>query len=374
MKKIIASFIALLCFAPFIHAVDEADLLEPEKAFAFSAKALDNNTLEVRYQIAKGYYLYRDKFKFEVEPKDATLGAAQIPPGKIKQDASFGKVETHIGLLVIKLPINRGNAQSITLKATSQGCAEDSVCYLPITQTAKITFAAATAPAAKSSGALSALKDLGFSLGGSGDELLPAEEAFKVSVKAKDANTLLVTLVPSANVYMYRDKIKVTLLDGKGVAVAGVKLPKGEEKSDPTFGKTEVYHQAVTGEIALKRDAGSAQKIALRVDYQGCNEKVGVCYPPLNQRFDVALFGAAALTTDSTPAIAATPAPTPEQVAPSPLAAAPAAAQDEQSQIASILKGGNFWLIIASFFGFGLLLTFTPCVFPMIPILSYCQN
>ncbi len=373
MKKIIASFIALLCFAPFIHAVDEADLLEPEKAFAFSAKALDNNTLEVRYQIAKGYYLYRDKFKFEVEPKDATLGAVQIPPGKIKQDENFGKVETHRGLLVIKLPINRGSAQSITLKATSQGCADDSVCYLPITQSAKINFAAAasSAPPAKTTGgALSALKDFGFNLGGGGDELLPAEEAFKVSVKAKDANTLLVTLAPTANVYMYRDKIKVTLLEGKGVAVAGMKLPKGEEKSDPTFGKTEVYHQTVTAEIALKRDAGSAQKIALRVDYQGCNEKVGVCYPPLNQRFDVALLGAAPLSTDSAPAIAATLAPTPKQAAPAPLATAPAAAQDEQSQIASILKGGNFWLIIASFFGFGLLLTFTPCVFPMIPILS----
>ena len=378
MKKILLSFAALLLLAPiFSLAVEEDELLEPDKAFVISAKALDNNTLEVRYQVAKNYYLYHDKFKFEVEPKDVTLGKPQIPPGKIKQDEFFGKVETHRGLLIIKLPINRGNAQSITLTAISQGCADIGVCYPPHTQIVKINFAAAAtslAPAAKSGGALAVLKDLGMSLGGSGDELLPPEEAFKVSITPKDANTLLLTIAPSANVYLYRDKIKVTLLNAKGVTVAGMKLPKGEMKTDLTFGKTEVYHQAVTAEVSLKRDAGSAQKIALRVDYQGCNEKVGVCYPPLNQRFDVNLLGGAAkgdsaavvvLPTESTAASlnqAALDVPA--------VAAAPAVAQDEQSQIASILKGGNFWLIIASFFGFGLLLTFTPCVFPMIPILS----
>ncbi|MBI5752897.1 MAG: protein-disulfide reductase DsbD [Hydrogenophilales bacterium] len=367
MKKIILGFAALFLLAPVLsQAVEEADLLEPEKAFVFSAKALDGSTLEVRYQIAKDYYLYRDKFKFEVEPKDATLGAAQIPPGKVKQDEFFGKVETHRGQLVIKLPINRGSAQAITLKATSQGCADVGVCYPPLTQSVKINFSD-PAPAARGGGALAALKDLGLSLGGSGDELLPAEEAFKVSLNTKDANTLLLTIAPSANVYLYRDKIKVTLLNGKGVTVAGVKLPRGEEKTDPSFGKTEVYHHPVTAEVSLKRDAGSSEKIALRVDYQGCNEKVGVCYPPLNQRFDVSLLGGTVVKADSAPAATA---PISDQAAPAPLAAAPAAAQDEQSQIASILKGGDFWLIIASFFGFGLLLTFTPCVFPMIPILS----
>jgi len=374
MKKIILGFAALFLISPaFSQAIEEAELLEPEKAFVFSAKALDSNTLEVRYQVAKDYYLYRDKFKFEVEPKEVTLGTPQIPPGKVKQDEFFGKVETHRGLLIIKLPINRGNTQAITLKATSQGCADVGVCYPPLTQSVKVNFpAAAPTPAAAKSGggALAALKDLGLSLGGSGDELLPAEEAFKVSLKTKDANTLLLTIAPTANVYLYRDKIKVTLLNGKGVTIAGVKLPKGEEKSDPTFGKTEVYHHPVTAEVTLKRDAGSAEKIALRVDYQGCNEKVGVCYPPLNQRFDVSLLGGAVVKTDSAPATAASAAPTSDQVIPAPVATAAAAPQDEQSQIANILKGGNFWLIIASFFGFGLLLTFTPCVFPMIPILS----
>ena len=86
MKKILLSFAALLLLSPiFSLAVEEDELLEPEKAFVISAKALDNNTLEVRYQIAKNYYLYHDKFKFEVESKEVTLGKPQIPSGKIKK-------------------------------------------------------------------------------------------------------------------------------------------------------------------------------------------------------------------------------------------------------------------------------------------------
>ena len=408
MKKFLLALSAFFLLTPILtQAIEEGDLLEPEKAFVLSAKVLDAKTVELRYQIAKGYYLYHDKFKFQIEPKEVGLGAAKIPPGKIKQDEFFGKVETHRGLLVIKLPLARASAQ-MTLKAISQGCADIGVCYPPLTQTIKlslpgapaqaapvadaatpaVTLAPAALPAApaKTGGALAALKDFGVSLGG-GDELLPAEEAFKVTLKNKDANTLLLTITPSANVYLYRDKIKAILLDGKGVAVASLDLPPGEEKADPSFGKTQVYHQAVNAQIKLKREPGAAQKIALRIDYQGCNEKVGVCYPPLNKRLEVNLPGAsvasvAATKTDGATAQANAPASEPAVAAPSaaPSEAATSSAtektltsavpQDESSKIEQLFKGSGFWFIIASFFGFGLLLAFTPCVFPMIPILS----
>ncbi len=400
MKKFLLALSAFLCFNPLLsHAIEEGELLEPEKAFAVSAKVVDGKSIEVRYQIADGYYLYHDKFKFQIEPQDAGLGAAQIPPGKVKQDEFFGKVETHRGQLIIKLPLARASAQ-MTLKATSQGCADVGVCYPPQTQSIKLAAGAATAPAAaptpapsasapapKAGGALASLKDFGLSLGGPSDELLPAEQAFKVTLSSKDANTLSLSITPSANVYMYRDKIKATLLEGKGVAIAGLKLPPGEEKSDPAFGKTQVYHQAVHGEIALQRATGAAQKIAVRIDYQGCNGKVGVCYPPLNQRIEVMLPAgtaspAAAIKAAEEPAVAAPQAgepSTPESAAPAAVEtqtadvtadAASGASQDESSKIAQLFKGSGFWVIIASFFGFGLLLALTPCVFPMIPILS----
>lgn len=360
---------ALLLFAlSFLaHAVEEGDLLEPEKAFAFSAKAFDANTLEVRYQVANGYYLYRDKFKFEVtDPKAVTLGAVTLPAGIVKQDEFFGKVEIYHGLVTIKLPLKGAAGQIVTLKATAQGCAEAGVCYPPVTQTAKIALTAAAAPSAK--GALGALKDIGNDLGlGGGDALLPPDQAFKVESKLKNDTTIAFTVTPSANVYIYKDKFKFAIVDGKGVSVTNITLPKGDEKTDPAFGKTEVYHGPVTAEVTLKREPGAAQKFALKADYQGCNEKVGVCYPPQSKRIEFTLGGAAAAAT--TPPSDAKPAPA---VAAPPAAPAPATpgVVDEESRATNLLKNGSFWVVIASFFGFGLLLAFTPCVFPMIPILS----
>src|SRR5690349_11312824 len=83
----------------------EPELLEPEAAFRFSAKLLDAKTLEVRYAIADGYYMYRDKFRFEAAPP-AVLGKADIPKGKVKDDPNFGKVETYRKSIVVKLPVS----------------------------------------------------------------------------------------------------------------------------------------------------------------------------------------------------------------------------------------------------------------------------
>ena len=75
----------------------QPELLDPEKAFRFSARVLDEKNIEVRYQIADGYYLYRERFSFAAEPAGVKLGAAQIPQGKVKKDEFFGEVQTHRG-------------------------------------------------------------------------------------------------------------------------------------------------------------------------------------------------------------------------------------------------------------------------------------
>jgi thioredoxin:protein disulfide reductase len=120
------------------------DLLPPEVAFKFSARALDASTLEVRYQIVNGYYLYRDKFKFAAEPATVVLGVAQFPPGDIHDDEFFGKVETYRKELRILLPFTRNAAANrLKLAVTSQGCADVGVCYVPQLQTAEIELPAA---------------------------------------------------------------------------------------------------------------------------------------------------------------------------------------------------------------------------------------
>lgn len=102
--------------------------IEPEKAFRFSAKAIDAQTLEVRWEIEPGYYMYRDKFSFSVEP--GTLGKVELPAGLVKEDENFGRVETYRDLIRIQLPVS-GASGRITLRATSQGCADMGVCYPP---------------------------------------------------------------------------------------------------------------------------------------------------------------------------------------------------------------------------------------------------
>jgi len=113
--------LALLClFATLAHA--EEDLLEPEKAFIYSASLVDPGNAEVQFQIAKGYYLYKNKLKFSAD-SGVELGAPTLPAGKVKQDDYFGRIETYRGGLRFRIPVTfpGGVPQAFTLKAEFQG-------------------------------------------------------------------------------------------------------------------------------------------------------------------------------------------------------------------------------------------------------------
>ena len=120
----------------------ESDLLEPERAFVLSARFKDQKTVELQYKVADGYYLYRKRFKFEVVPTTSgTLGGAKFSKGKMKQDPTFGWVETYRGSVRILLPITAlgkdtapSGPQKWRIKVTSQGCADAGVCYPPLHQ------------------------------------------------------------------------------------------------------------------------------------------------------------------------------------------------------------------------------------------------
>ena len=121
----------------------EPELLEPEKAFRFAARIARPDAIEVRYQIAPGYYMYRDKFRFAVAPAEAKLGEPQLPPGKKKTDKFFGDVDVYRDEVRILLPVETGGAVPVlTLTAVSQGCADVGVCYVPQEQKAQLTYAA----------------------------------------------------------------------------------------------------------------------------------------------------------------------------------------------------------------------------------------
>ena len=114
----------------FVHA---ADLLPPLLAFKPAARALDGQTIEVRFEIAKGYYLYRDNFRFAAEPTSVQLGAPKLPKGKEKDDDTFGRVEVYYKEALIRVPVERNSSGvlPLTLHIISQGCADIGVCYPP---------------------------------------------------------------------------------------------------------------------------------------------------------------------------------------------------------------------------------------------------
>jgi thiol:disulfide interchange protein DsbD len=131
----------LLAAASAAHAAGD-ELLEPDKAFRFSAQALDAGTAEVRYRIADGYYLYRERFRFAAEPASVTLGTPRFPEGEIHEDKFFGKQVTYRREVRILLPLAAAGADRIRLTVTSQGCADIGVCYVPQTQSAELHLAA----------------------------------------------------------------------------------------------------------------------------------------------------------------------------------------------------------------------------------------
>jgi thiol:disulfide interchange protein DsbD len=138
----------LLCMAGTAHAVNPRELLEPEKAFRMSVRALDANTVEVSFAIAEGYYMYRERFRFAADPgAKAKLGAPQFPPGIRKKDEFFGEVETYRKQVAIRLPVE-GAQGPLQLTITSQGCADAGVCYIPMDSKATVQLAGFSAPPA----------------------------------------------------------------------------------------------------------------------------------------------------------------------------------------------------------------------------------
>lgn len=117
----------------------EPELLEPEKAFRISTRALDGNNVEVRFAIADGYYMYRDRFRFETA-SGRLLADVALPKGAVKQDPFFGKTETYRREVRIRVPVaaqdlSRG---AVKLRVTSQGCADIGVCYVPLEQVVEV--------------------------------------------------------------------------------------------------------------------------------------------------------------------------------------------------------------------------------------------
>lgn len=188
------------------------------------------------------------------------------------------------------------------------------------------------------------------------DEPLPAEEAFRASARLIDNQQVEIRFQVADGYYLYRHRFKFA---ADGISFGEPALPPGKPKKDDAFGEVEIYR----GELVLTLPITAGQPpFTLQLTSQGCAD-IGICYPPQQHALQVSAGGGGLLDQ----ALGRSAAP----VAQSTAAAAPAGDEhDESGRIARLLAGGSTLATLASFFGFGLLLAFTPCVFPMIPILS----
>jgi thiol:disulfide interchange protein DsbD len=149
-SSLLPLFLSLLLLA---WPTQAEEFLDPAVAFKPTARAIDGQTIEVRFEIARGYYLYREKFRFAAEPESVQLGTPMLPPGKVKEDPNFGDVEVYYQQALIRIPVERNSSGPLplTLKVTSQGCADAGICYPPQRQTLKLELPdPATTPIAAS--------------------------------------------------------------------------------------------------------------------------------------------------------------------------------------------------------------------------------
>jgi thiol:disulfide interchange protein DsbD len=193
-------------------------------------------------------------------------------------------------------------------------------------------------------GGINALLD---SVKASGDEFLAPDQAFRFDALPEGGDRLRLNWEIAEGYYLYRARIKVTT-SNPSVQLGAPEMPAGEVKTDEYFGRQEVYHHELIATVPVARAWGGALELPLEVTYQGCAD-AGLCYPPITKRLTVKLSAGAASGIG----------------ADDPSGGGPA----EQDRFAALIRG-NPLTMLGMFFLAGLVLAFTPCVLPMVPILS----
>ena len=331
-------FICLMLLTQPAYALTNDELLSPDLAFKISAKAVSADQLEITWDIADGYYLYRDKMKFISKTDAISSVTPNFPEGKTKYDENFGDMVVYHNKLTIPVSLSPSGVSSIQLLVQYQGCADRGVCYPPQKKTFDLALPIATISPAEQVDALFKPKT-------TQADLLPAEQAFRFFAVVNDTGALKVTWEIAPGYYLYREKIRLELSSLAGSRLGDYTIPKGTAIHDEAFGQVEIFHEQLSFELPVLRTQATAQTVTLLANFQGCADR-GVCYPPMSQKIDLKLPAAPINNAIITPKLS------------------------EQDQIVSSLKQESLAMTLLSFFGFGLLLSFTPCIFPMIPILS----
>lgn len=341
-KTRITAIAALLALVSGLSAYAQ-DILKPDEAYRYAAVDA-GGVIEIDWVIEDGYYLYKKKLSFTSNSAAIVFGDYALPDGIDHDDEFFGEQQIYRDRFYLSIPytVVGDRPDSFELQVKSQGCADIGLCYPPQTWLSDIPLMKVSA--AETQGKLK----LGSAFGASSD-FLPPDEAFRPYLEAIDGNTVEVSFQIAPGYYLYKDKISAAS-ESDSVRLGRLELPTGIVHSDEYFGDTEVFYDEVFAKVSLARATPEAMDIDIEVGFQGCADG-GICYPPITRTLSVLL----------------PPATTVAALAERDAGIAP---QSEQSRLADLITKASLWLVIATFFGAGLLLALTPCVLPMIPILS----
>jgi len=340
----------------FISAsvADSDEILPYKEAYKFTAIVKDANTISASWEIVDKHLMYKNKFKFTSDTPGVEFGTPLMPKSETKEgvrpDGSLGPIQIYQHKVTIDIPITKINSdiKEIKLVAHSQGC-NDRICYPPNKQRTSILLAQVSQT---KSGTLQAIQDLSASLGLSNaaqSDMMTAEQAFQFSSETTSNSTIIARWKVANGTYLYKKNFKF-VSDNPNVKIGTINFPKSDTKNDPVFGDVEVYHQDVELTVPLIFTKSTSIDTKIKIAFQGCSETLGICYPPAKKEmFIPAGFTASSIigsNSNSSPTSNSTNSQTPQV--------------DAKDFIGYVLLA----------FVIGLGLTFTPCVLPMIPILS----
>ena len=376
MARFLVLIASILTLSHAFAFTSEDTLLPADQAFKFDAEIDPSGQIIATWEVADGYYMYRDKLDFEFIGDDISASPGELPQGEMKQDALFGEVEVYTQTFAIPISTSADQSTSFTLIAKGQGCNEPvGICYPPMSQQVTFTrpnlqqafsLASNTIPDSEpvqsltentldqDISGLNSASDLRSLLSSGFDQqdFLDVDDAFRLQIEPGSSQQLQAVFQITQGYYLYKDKINFS---NEGTPALGdILFPKGKIKQDEYFGEVEVYETDLVIPINY---SGNANDLIINATYQGCAVD-GICYSPVNKTFTLAKLNSIT-QSDSTSSRSDS------------IFSSETGFQQAQSGVTALgspLKSSTgilFGALIA-----GLLLTFTPCVLPMIPILS----
>ena len=193
-----------------------------------------------------------------------------------------------------------------------------------------------------------------------GDDFLPPDEAFRFDAFPDGPDHVKLVWQIAEGYYLYRARVKVATTSEQA-QLGALEMPTGETKSDEYFGKQEIYHHELVAGVPVARSSAAEIALPLKVTYQGC-ATAGLCYPPITKEITLTLPSG----NGASPSAMNSAIPTGANAS----TANTTGFVSEQDRFASLITSGNIFLMLGGFFLAGLVLAFTPCVLPMVPILS----